>query len=163
MADKDATGEAAYYEAVSDWLAKMLQSNFTNYHLEITAHGNFSGTLKVQIPKQRDIIFSFLREASPDITGFVFRDRVRNFIVVEVKSKAAKLDDIYQTKKYADLFNARYALLISMKLIPEELRRLSNVAPHLLTLPEHGRLTLVELHFGGGSTSAWFSDDPFPK
>lgn len=164
MAAKEETGEATYYRAVKDWLAEILRSYFTNYYLEITARGKFSGTLKGQIPAHRDIIFSFLKEAAPDITGFVVREHVRDFIVVELKNKAAKLDDIYQTKKYADLFDARYALLVSTEEIPEEMRRLSTVTPHLLALPGYGRLTLIGLHFGEESISAsWFPDDPFAK
>ena len=44
-------------------------------------------------------------------------------MVVEVKNEVIKLEDIYQTKKYADLFDAKYALLISPEEIPEELIR----------------------------------------
>lgn len=44
------------------------------------------------------------QRGSPDITGFVVREHVRDFMVVELKSRAAKFDNIYQTKKYADLF-----------------------------------------------------------
>ena len=165
MVAKEASKETSYYPLVKDWLSDILQSYFkNNFHLEITANGKFSSLLKAQIPEHREIIFSFLKEAAPDITGFVVKEHMFQFVVVELKARRAKLDDVYQTKKYADLFDARYALLLSTVEIPEELRRLSRAAPQLLALPGDGRLTLIQLQVHDNSIgSAWFSDDPFAK
>jgi len=162
---KEASTEATYYPLVKDWLAEILRAYFgDNFHLEITASGVFSGTLKARIPEHREIIFSFLKEAAPDITGFVVKENMFQSVVVELKTRRAKLHDIYQTKKYADLFDARYALLLSTVEIPEELRRLSRAAPQLLALPGYGRLTLIQLDIRENSISAeWFPDDPFVK
>jgi hypothetical protein len=48
-------------------------------------------------------------EAPPDLTGFVKKDSTssREFLVVEVKAQTIRLGDIYQTRKYAELFDAR--------------------------------------------------------
>lgn len=80
--------------------------------------------------------------------------------MVEVKARTIRLDDVYQTRKYAELFDARYALLVSTCEIPEEIRRLSQVIYSLLSLPAYKQLTLVEFANNGNSTD-WFPDDPF--
>ncbi len=162
MTIKGAGGEAAYYPVVKNWLEELLKQLFTDHHLEITASGKFSSMLKLQIPQHRDMIFTFLKGAAPDITGFVIKDHVLEFIVVEFKSGAIKLDDIYQTRKYAELFDAHYALLVSTEEIPAEIIRLSNVSPYLLAIPAYGKLTLVQLSKEGKGTT-WFPDLPFPK
>ena len=50
------------------------------------------------------ITFYFLKEAAPDITGFIRKQYATEFVVVEIKRNTIKLDDIYQTRKYAELF-----------------------------------------------------------
>ena len=47
------------------------------------------------------------------------------FIIVEVKYDKIELGDIYQAKRYADLFSANYSFLLSYKPIPEKIKRLS--------------------------------------
>lgn len=155
--------EREAYTDIKNWLEGQLKTRFTDFRLEITADRKFSNTLKQQIDHNRDLIFNFLKEAAPDITGFVQGDYSKEFIVVEIKNKPIKLDDIYQTRKYAELFNAQYALLISTEEIPEEIIRLSKVVfPYLLSLPAYKRLTLV--YFGGnGKNIVWFSENPFMK
>ncbi len=162
MTTKAAGGEAAYYPIVKDWLEEWLKQYFTGHHLEITAQGKFSSMLKMQIPQHRDIIFAFLKGAVPDITGFVIKNHTREFIVVEFKNGAIKLDDIYQTRKYAELFDAHYALLVSTEEIPAEIIKLSTVvSPYLLALPAYGKLTFVHLSKDTQS-STWLPDFPFP-
>lgn len=155
--------EREAYPHIKNWLEEQLKTRFTDFHLEITADRKFSNTLKQQIDRNRDLIFNFLKEAAPDITGFVKGDYSREFIVVEIKNKPIKLDDIYQTRKYAELFDARYALLVSTEEIPEEIIRLSKVVfPYLLSLPAYKQLTLV--HFGDNAKNiVWFPDNPFMK
>ena len=78
--------------------------------VEIVQHHpdrTFSNRLKSQIPQHRDLIFNFLREAAPDITGFIRKEYSTDFVVVDVKNAVIKLDDIYQTRKYAELFDAK--------------------------------------------------------
>ena len=154
--------EREIYPHIKNWLEEQLKTRFTDFHLEITADRKFSNPLKQQIDRNRDLIFNFLKEAAPDITGFVKGDYSREFIVVEVKNKPIKLDDIYQTRKYAELFDARYALLVSTEEIPEEIIRLSKVVFSLLSLPAYKQLTLV--HFGDNAKNiVWFPDNPFIK
>lgn len=110
---------------------------FGNCYLEITADGSFSDTLKSFV--RHDIVFSFLgKKASPDLAGFIIREGapplwaptlsrsdIKDFITVEIKREKIAPQDIYQAKMYGDLFQAKYALLISPEPIPEEIRRLN--------------------------------------
>ncbi len=152
--------EQEYYPLIKDWLETQLKPIFPDVYFEITANKKFSNTLKGQIDRNRDIIFNFLREAPPDITGFIKGDYHSDFIVVEIKNDALKLDDVYQLKKYTDLFDAKYALLISTEEIPEELMRLSKVSFPLLQLSHYlKRLALV--HYKENGESVWFPENPF--
>ena len=57
------------------------------------------------------MVLYFLREAAPDITGFIRAQYSVDFLVCEIKNEALKLDDVYQTRKYAELFDAKYCVL----------------------------------------------------
>jgi len=130
------TVEKELYEPIKKYLKKAFGEKFGNCYLETTANGVFSDLLKSVV--RHDIIFSFLgRKVSPDLTGFIHTEGskwiplalegpniVKDFITVEIKSGRITLQDIYQAKMYGDLFQAKYALLISLKPIPGEVRRL---------------------------------------
>jgi len=163
MATRNRKGERAYYESVKTWLEQILKEKYASFHLEITANRQFSNVLQAQIDTNRDLIFAFLKEAAPDITGFVKKDSasLREFLVVEIKANPIKLDDIYQVRKYAELFDARYALLLANWEIPEKITRLSRVVFPLLTLPAYKQVTLVNWNGGAGDT--WFPECPFGK
>ena len=158
------SSESSYYESVRVWLEEILKEKFASYHLEITAYRQFSNTLQSQIDRNRDLIYAFLGEAAPDITGFVKRDASspREFVIVEVKNTPLKLDDIYQARKYAELFDAPYALLVSTVEVPAKLTRLSDVVFPLLQLPNYKQLTLVSFEQNGRRVQ-WFREDPFSK
>jgi len=114
----DTKKERRLYEPVKALLFETLKTKFEELHLEITADKTFSNKLKSQVNSNRDIIFLFLKDAAPDITGFIKEQYEVGFVVVEVKAEKLKLDDIYQTKKYAELFDAKYALLVTTEEIP---------------------------------------------
>ena len=163
MSRRKADRESRYYEPVRAKLDEILRARFNSYHLEITASRTFSETLKAQVGTHRDIIFLFLKEAAPDITGFVKAEYSSDFMVVEVKAEKIKLDDIYQTRKYAELFDARYALLVSTQEPPEEIKRLSKVVFSLLQLPAYKPLTLVRFDEKTNELRNWFPENPFDK
>ena len=164
MTAQKSQSEWSCCEAVKDWLERILKDKFSSYHIEVTARKRFSNVLQNQIDSSRDLIFAFLKEAAPDITGFVKKDSSspREFVVVEVKTTPIKLDDIYQAKKYAELFAAGYALLLSTAEIPAKIVRLSNVVFPLLALPVYKKLTLVRFEEDGRRIE-WFPEDPFQK
>lgn len=116
--------EKMLYEPVRQFLSSKFSTKFGNCHLELTAEGHFEETIKRAVPY--DIIFAFLgRRASPDLAGFT-RDQygIQDRIIVDIKRERVTLQDVYQVKLYGDLFGAKYALLISPKQVPEEIKRL---------------------------------------
>lgn len=156
--------EKDYYSDLKSLLEKHLQSAFgESYHLEITATKSFSNKLKAQIPERRNLIFHFLKEAPPDITGFTKEQYTTDFFVAEFKKETLRLDDIYQVRKYAELFDAKYALLITTEEIPEELKRLSKIVYSLLSLPGYSKLTLARFDQQQGQFVDWFEENPFVK
>lgn len=153
--------ESEYYEPVKAKVEEILRETHRTYHLEITANKTFTNTLKAEIPGYRHIVFYFLKDVAPDITGFIEEDVLTKFIVVEIKNEPIKLDHIYQVRKYAELFEARYALLVSTKEIPEEIKRLSKVVHSLLSLPAYETLTLVKFNEETREFDEWFPKNPF--
>ena len=117
--------EEEYYPLIKTSMEEVLKTKTTDVYLEITASKKFSDRLKNEIQPERDIIFNFLKQAAPDIPGFIKVKNSSNFIVIEFKTAKLKLDDIYQAKKYRDLFGASYTFLISLEPIPEEIKRLN--------------------------------------
>ena len=61
----------------------------------------------------------------PDITGFIQKkdSSRKELITVEIKADKIKINHIYRAKMYADVFDARYGLIISPKRLQEEIRR----------------------------------------
>src|SRR5262249_33420467 len=155
--------EKDYYPALKSKLEDLIKPHFGEFYLEITATKAFSNTLKAAIPDHRNLIFQFLREAPPDIMGFIKEQYTTDFLVAEFKKEILRLDDIYQARKYAELFDAKYALLVTTEEIPEELKRLSKLVYSLLSLPGYRRLALVRFDEQQGLFVDWFETNPFVK
>lgn len=155
--------EKAYYGVIKEKMEGLFREKITNVYLEITATGKFSPKLKKEIHPGGDIIFYFLKDAAPDITGFIKRDYSSDFVVVEVKQKI-KLDDVYQTKKYADLFETKFAFLVTLEPIPEEIKRLSKIIPTLLMRPSiYSAFTLAQFDEQSNEFVDWFEKNPFTE
>ena len=157
--------EREYYERIKTELEELLKKRVGDkVYLEITASKVFSNRLKAAIPDHRDIIYLFLKEASPDLTGFIEQQYSRDFIVVEIKRDKIKLDYVYQTRKYQDLFDSKFAFLISLQPIPEEIKRLHKTAYRLLQSPSIYH-TFVLAHFDEktGSFAEWYPENPFDE
>ena len=122
--NNDKKSEKSLYVPIRRFLHDYFSSKFGNCHIDITAGGHFEEALKCRV--RHDIIFTFLgKKASPDLTGFIQNEYgIKDYIVVEVKRNKVTLQDIYQTKMYGDLFEAKYAFLISPMPVPEEIKRL---------------------------------------
>jgi len=158
------TPEKNYYEPIRKEFEKLLSSKGTA-HLEITANKVYGNKIKAEIPDDRDLIFNFLREAPPDILGFVKSDigginLSTDFVVIEVKDEILKLDHIYQARKYAELFHAEHTFLVSTREIPEELKRLSKVVTSLLDLPKN-KLILSQFDTVNNKVVTWYEENPF--
>jgi hypothetical protein len=155
--------ESDLYEPVRACVETLLAEKGTRFHLEITARRRFSNVLKAEVAQGRDIIFHFLRDAAPDITGFIRGEYLADFVVIEIKDRALKLPDIYQTRKYAELLDARYAVLVSTADIPEELKRLHRMVYSLLSLPAYKTLTLARFDETANAFVDWFPRNPFDE
>jgi hypothetical protein len=108
--------------------------------LEVTA---FGGRLPAKMERALDSpVFFFLRTErhSPDIMGYVVEDESslgfgilaeeeRNLVVAEVKDEPATVENFYQAKRYGEVFDAKYAFLISTNPLPEEIRRFISERP----------------------------------
>jgi len=168
--NKEKKEESQFYPVIKSKLENLFREKYKDrtheLHLEITANSKFGNKLKSKISSGKDIIFTFLKSASPDITGFIdIKDDYSNsgFIVLEFKKDEIKLDDIYQARKYGELLEARYAFLVSLHQIPEELRRLSKTVYALLSLPAYRTLTLVSFDEGNNIFLEWYPENPFVK
>jgi len=156
--------EKEYYSLIKTRIGNLVNEKVNNVHLEITADKKFSDKLKAEIRPERDIIFKFLIESPPDITGFIKGEHLSDFIVIEFKKDKIKLDDIYQTKRYRDLFNAKFAFLISLKSIPEEIKRLHKTTYQLLFTPTiYEAFSLVYFNEESGEFREWYPENPFKK
>ena len=161
--------ESSYYQQIKEALENLFVRKYgdrlTAILFEVTARGEFSQSLKSQVQPGRDIIFVFLRQNPPDMTGFLsIKEDYMNsgFVVVEFKREALKLEDIYQMKRYADLFNARHAFLVSLQPIPEEIKRLDQAIPHILYLTGSSRrLTMATFDESVKVFHQWYPENPF--
>jgi len=156
--------EKDLYWRVKAVLETMFSEKFGFCYLETTSEGTFSDSLKDQV--QHDIIFSFIRKTrggghvSPDLTGYVRHNGGKDFITVEVKNEKLILDDVYQAKMYADLFSAKYGLLISTDPVPSELKKL-HIAIHVLDRSVPDCMYLAQCsNLGLIEPTSWFPVDP---
>jgi len=115
-------------EELYDLVSEVLELKFRalgDVHLEITATGRFSEKMKDELEDYSLFILNIER-MSPDLTGFISDEekfgKSKPIIVVEVK-KRSTLKDIYQTKRYAEILKATYALLISPEKLSPERRK----------------------------------------
>jgi len=174
MSSKGGKTEQALYEPIKEYLIAAFKTKFGGEcYLETTANGTFSETIKGLV--RHDIIFSFLRKkASPDLTGFYLRESdylpipldevgVKNPITVEIKREKVTPQDIYQAKMYGDLFQAKYALLISPQPIPEEIKRLDKYLFVTGRFMSGWRLYIGQWITDGrnNTISEWFPLSPF--
>jgi hypothetical protein len=157
MSEKD---EKIYYEPVKKKFEDLFGVKGKTY-LEITASKTFSNKLKKEISDYKQLIFYFLDQVAPDITGFIKRTYGTEFIIIEIKDEVLKLDHIYQVRKYAELFDARFAFLVSTEEIPIEIKNLSKITYSLLSLPAYKKLILVQFDKTQNQLIDWFEENPF--
>lgn len=153
--------------------AYFLGKSLADYvYLAITSEGIFPEEILSHVPEHREIIFSFLKKKnSPDITGFVRlatktepKYTTFRFITVEIKNAAITLEDVYQAKRYADLFTAKYGFLISTEPIPTIIKRLCERIPILyIAGTDYQTLKLVQFDVVKQEIMErnWFPEPPF--
>jgi len=161
--------ERTHYESIKKKLEELMKRKFNKFHLEITANKHFSDKLKEKISRKRDLIFIFLKKAAPDLTGYIKAEELYSpymgndyaFVVVEVKPNRIKLEDIYQVRKYSELFDARLTLLITFREIPEEIKRLSRIVKPLLKQTDGEKIILARFNPEENEFKEWFPKNPF--
>lgn len=161
--------ERTHYESIKKELEELMKHKFNEFHLEVTANKHFSDKLKEKISRKRDLIFVFLKKAAPDLTGYIKAEELYSlytgndyaFVVVEVKPNRIKLEDIYQVRKYSELFDARMTILITFTEIPEEIKRLSKIVKQLLKQPDGERIILTRFSPEENEFREWFPKNPF--
>jgi hypothetical protein len=126
--------ERELYEPIRKALEDYLSEYLGKCILENTSDGLTSAI----VPCLDDFVVLYIerrkREQRPDLTGSFETDRGnKNIIIVEIKRRIQKIDDIYQAKKYAELFDVTYAFLISSEKLPETIKRLLIHKPALYT------------------------------
>lgn len=163
--------ERKLYEKVKSEIQDRFQKKGFTCHIEVTADGQFTDYLKDQV--KHDIVFTFIKRAkgsehaSPDLTGFTkipTRDYIEDFITVEVKNERLTLDHLYQAKKYADLFSAKYGFLISTEPVPAELKKLHKAVNILSRFMSGYHIYLAQLDtkiFGMIIEDSWFPENLF--
>jgi len=161
--------ERELYGVIRKKLIEKFVGKFDDFYLAITSEGKFPEKILSRVPQHEDIIFSFLKKKnSPDLTEFV--KLVKNqwatfqFITVEIKNSTIKLEDVYQAKRYADLFRAKYGFLITTKPIPTIMKRLCNRIPILYiagTSYEKLKLAQFNIEKNGIIENSWFPEPPF--
>jgi hypothetical protein len=122
MSEKKQEKEKSLYEPIKRALERVF-SCLGECYLEVTAEKKFSDHLKRVFD---DVSLYMVRVESfyPDISGYVKRENSTDIIIVEVKPREPMVKDIFQAKDYAEVFNAKYAILASPRTISEERRRL---------------------------------------
>ncbi len=120
-------------------IKKTLQEKFSvigECHLEVTA-SKIGEEIKQLLDDQAVFILENEKK-KPDLMGYVSTvcqsaSENKRLIVVEVKSDALRLNNIYQVKLYAEMFPAHYAFLISPRGFNEVHRRFLKVRRSLLS------------------------------
>jgi hypothetical protein len=115
--------ERALYEPVKKALLECLSLDLGNCVLQDTSAEIPEG-LKPFLDDHA--LFYIERDLQrPDLFGwFQSYTGTKGLIIVEIKRRLQKVDSIYQAKKYAEVFNAEYAFLISAEKLPERMKRL---------------------------------------
>lgn len=114
--------ESALYEPI----VKALCKKYAQYvhHFEITSNRTPSDTMKNVLQLSEVLYLGKFEKVFPDIMGYYITEvqkkptealptLIPSIVVVEVKPRRIKVSDIYQIKKYAELFHAKDALLVS--------------------------------------------------
>lgn len=154
--------EKEYYPVIKTKIEELMHAKVRDVYLEITAEKNFSEKIKSKIRPERNIIFNFLKRLRPDITGFI-KDP-SDFIVIEFKKKRIDLNDIYQTKRYRELLNAKFTFLISLEPIPTEIKRLDKAMnDQFLKAGLHWTFSFVLVEFDRQEKKfvEWYPENPF--
>jgi len=153
-----ALSERKLYKPIRNALERYFCSRTQECWFDITAESISERVQNKFLERKEDYLLFLLnrKEFRPDIMGYVKTPPRSNIFyfsefltVVEVKSTRPSVRDLFQIKKYGELYNALISILISIEK-PE---------PRFLALLE-GRPTLLQLPISGAQVYiARFSED----
>jgi len=148
MSKRASKKEESLYEPIMKAL-KSVFSCLGECYLEITSDKRFTNKLKRHFSK--DTLYIIRVEGFfPDITGFVKTPYATDLITVEVKAKSITIKDIFQAKEQAEIFDAKYALLASPKMIPEEIRRFVKDRSTIINYSYNKRVVIAQFYDATG-------------
>lgn len=151
--------EARLYEPVKKALYDAFKPMGKCY-LEVTSRSVFSEKLKSSFT-DFDLFVTLFERYAPDIMGFIEESEYsKPLIVVEVKPSSIRIKDIFQVKEYAEVFNARYALLISPQPLPEEIKRIVKTKMGILCFFPERRVFIGEFSGSSGQMNefGWYPE-----
>ncbi|SRR5712692_3789988 len=163
--------EAQFYEPTKLALARLFKGK--PCYLEITATHRQIGEIIKRVLTDYDLFANVVERFIPDITGYILNpDKSKAVIVVEVKPGPPRLKDVFQAKEYAEIFGAKYALLISPRMVHEEVRRILRMKGEIVRhtagrgrvmigrLREANKEELVKSEKAGWVIDGWFPSKP---
>jgi hypothetical protein len=170
MAKPKTEEEGRLYEPVRDYLQKQFGA-FGECELEVTRE-----RITEKVKRWLDdpsLFFIRVEKKLPDVMGHFKPDPSKQpphgfyegLIVTEIKSEPPKVQDIFQTKLYAEVFEAPFAYLISSKGMVEEMRRFLSKRYSLLSYGAYrkvyiGKFNLIELQI---REEDWYPENPFKR
>lgn len=157
--------ERALYAPVKKALTAYLRQGDDAFSimLEVTADG-FPERVKALL--QDNVLFLLnSKEARPDLFGHIGPDGAKAygrsvfFITVEVKHGAPTIHDVFQARKYGELYWAQVALLVSTEPPEERLQRLLKERLDLLGYSDgYNQLYLCKYSESNETIDWWFQE-----
>jgi len=161
--------ESKLYPLVRDALESYFRLGSEQCVFKVTAEG-VSGELEERLPDE--ILFLLgSRELRPDILGYVQYPTASKafyyhsfFVTAEVKGGVPTINDLFQAKKYGEIYGAAISLLVSTLKPEQRLLRLLKRKSVLLHLP----MTMYSEYLCTFSTKDnvidwWFPEEPRRK
>jgi hypothetical protein len=162
--DETSKKERDLYEPVKDALIAYLRQpdDHITLNLEVTAYG-FSQLMQHYLS---DEVFNLTknREFRPDLFGDIGPDCKAVYgmstftMVVEVKPNAPTLKDVFQAKRYGELYWAQVALLVSTELPEVQLQRLLEKRVDLLGYSGQWLLYLCHYDKTNHAIDSWYNN-----
>lgn len=158
--------EGRFYPGIRNALQSYFCSGSVNCLFEVTAEGISD---KLQGELGDEILFLLRsRELRPDILGhvehpvgskaFYFHEF---FVAAEVKEGSPTINDLFQAKKYGEIYEAAVTLLVSNEKPEERVVRLLKRRPVLLHLPmSMHSVYLCKFSEKNGTIDWWYPEPP---
>jgi hypothetical protein len=98
-----------------------------------------------------------------DATSLQVKTAASGLIITEVKNKPPTIQDIIQTKVYAEAFDAPFAFLISSEAMIEEMRRFLSKRYLLLSYGAYRKVYIGKFNISSGlvEDTDWYPENPF--